>query len=169
MKSSAAALAPLDDAEELQPLILDEGVHLEGRLVGEARIEARRHVVRLRIVGRVEDLVEARSRTVTTVEVVARAIRRAVVDGPREAGAEVLAGGGLRTGQAIGTTNELGMEIVDRPVSVPDLFATIFLGISFLSGQLGLVPDPSEETTIISQLASTVLGDGSPAHAPDDT
>jgi amino acid transporter len=43
-------------------------------------------------------------------------------------------------------------------------FAVIFLGISFLSGQLGLVPDPSEETTIISQLASTVLGEGSPAH-----
>ncbi len=37
----------------------------------------------------------------------------------------LLAGGGLRTGQAIGTTDELGMEIVDRPVSVPDLFATI--------------------------------------------
>ncbi len=37
----------------------------------------------------------------------------------------MLAGGGLRTGQAIGTTDDLGMEIVDRPVSVPDLFATI--------------------------------------------
>jgi amino acid transporter len=43
-------------------------------------------------------------------------------------------------------------------------FAAIFLGISVLSGQLGLVPDPSEETTVISQLASTVLGEGSPAH-----
>jgi hypothetical protein len=41
----------------------------------------------------------------------------------------VLAGGGLRTGQAIGTTNELGMEVVDRPVSVPDLFATIFASL----------------------------------------
>jgi hypothetical protein len=44
----------------------------------------------------------------------------------------VLAGGGLKTGQAVGTTDELGMNIVDEPVSVPDLFATIFntLGIS---------------------------------------
>jgi hypothetical protein len=36
-----------------------------------------------------------------------------------------LAGGGLQTGRAIGTTDELGMTIADRPVSVPDLFATI--------------------------------------------
>lgn len=45
----------------------------------------------------------------------------------------VLAGGGLRTGQAIGTTDELGMEVVDRPVSVPDLFATIYasLGVNW--------------------------------------
>lgn len=44
----------------------------------------------------------------------------------------MLAGGGLRTGQAIGTTNELSMEIADRPVSVPDLFATILatLGVN---------------------------------------
>ena len=37
----------------------------------------------------------------------------------------VLAGGGLRTGQAIGTTDELCNEIVGQPVTVPDLFATI--------------------------------------------
>jgi hypothetical protein len=37
----------------------------------------------------------------------------------------VLAGGGLKTGQAIGTTDELCNEIVEQPVSVPDLFATI--------------------------------------------
>jgi hypothetical protein len=43
----------------------------------------------------------------------------------------VLAGGGLRGGQAIGQTDDLGMEIVDRPVSVPDLHATAYwaLGI----------------------------------------
>lgn len=42
-----------------------------------------------------------------------------------------LAGGGLRTGQAIGTTDDLGKVIVNRPVSVPDLHATIYsaLGI----------------------------------------
>jgi uncharacterized protein (DUF1501 family) len=37
----------------------------------------------------------------------------------------VLAGGGLRTGQAVGTTDELGKKILDTPISVPDLHATI--------------------------------------------
>jgi hypothetical protein len=37
----------------------------------------------------------------------------------------VLAGGGLRTGQCAGTTDDLSTEIIADPVSVPDLFATI--------------------------------------------
>jgi hypothetical protein len=37
----------------------------------------------------------------------------------------LLAGGGLRTGRAIGATDELGKKIADCPVSVPDLHATI--------------------------------------------
>ncbi len=37
----------------------------------------------------------------------------------------VLAGGGLKTGQVIGVTDELSKAIVDRPVSVPDFHATI--------------------------------------------
>ena len=37
----------------------------------------------------------------------------------------LLAGGGLRTGQCVGTSDELAMNIVDEPVGVPDLFATI--------------------------------------------
>jgi hypothetical protein len=43
-----------------------------------------------------------------------------------------LAGGGLRTGQVIGETDELGKQIVRHPVSVPDLHATIYcaLGIN---------------------------------------
>lgn len=43
-----------------------------------------------------------------------------------------LAGGGLRNGKAIGTTTDLGMKIAERPVSVPDLHATIHaaLGIN---------------------------------------
>lgn len=36
-----------------------------------------------------------------------------------------LAGGGLKNGKAIGTTTDLGMKIAERPVSVPDLHATI--------------------------------------------
>ncbi len=43
-------------------------------------------------------------------------------------------------------------------------FATIFLGISFLVGQLGILPDPSEEQTVISQLTGTLVGFGSPFH-----
>lgn len=44
----------------------------------------------------------------------------------------VLAGGGLRNGLTIGTTDELAMKIVDRPVSIPDFHATIHcaLGIN---------------------------------------
>jgi hypothetical protein len=37
----------------------------------------------------------------------------------------VLAGGGLKTGQAIGATDGLSKTIVDRPVTVPDFHATI--------------------------------------------
>jgi hypothetical protein len=37
----------------------------------------------------------------------------------------VLAGGGLKTGQAVGTTDELGKKILETPISVPDLHATI--------------------------------------------
>jgi hypothetical protein len=48
----------------------------------------------------------------------------------------VLAGGGLRTGQAVGTTDELGMTVVERPVSVPDLFATVCCALQI---------DPHEE------------------------
>jgi hypothetical protein len=49
-----------------------------------------------------------------------------------EAFSMVLAGGGLKTGQAVGTTDELSKTIVERPVTVPDLHATIHcaLGIN---------------------------------------
>lgn len=41
----------------------------------------------------------------------------------------VLAGGGLKTGQVVGQTDELAMSIVERPVSVPDLHATIYAAL----------------------------------------
>ncbi len=41
----------------------------------------------------------------------------------------LLAGGGLRTGQCVGTTDELAMNVIEDPVSVPDLFATIMATI----------------------------------------
>ncbi len=36
----------------------------------------------------------------------------------------VLAGGGVRGGQVVGRTDREGVEVTDRPVTVPDLFAT---------------------------------------------
>ncbi len=44
------------------------------------------------------------------------------------------------------------------------LFGTIFLGISFLAGQMGILPDPSERQTVISQVTSTLFGAGTPYH-----
>jgi hypothetical protein len=43
-----------------------------------------------------------------------------------------LAGGGVKGGQAIGATDRLGIEVVQRPVTVPDLFCTFYrsLGIN---------------------------------------
>lgn len=37
----------------------------------------------------------------------------------------VFAGGGLQTGKVIGVTDELGQKIVDKPISVPDMHASI--------------------------------------------
>ena len=47
-----------------------------------------------------------------------------------------LAGGGLRSGQVIGESDELGSKIATRPVSVPDLHATLYCALSV---------DPSKE------------------------
>lgn len=41
----------------------------------------------------------------------------------------VLAGGGLRTGQVIGATDDLAKTIVDRPISIPDFHATIYAAL----------------------------------------
>lgn len=45
----------------------------------------------------------------------------------------VLAGGGLKSGQVVGATDELGKKVVERPVSIPDFHATIHaaLGIDY--------------------------------------
>jgi amino acid transporter len=40
------------------------------------------------------------------------------------------------------------------------IFGALFLGISFLSSKIGLIPDPSEQETIISQLARFITGNG---------
>ena len=43
-------------------------------------------------------------------------------------------------------------------------FGAIFLGMSFLAGQLGIVPDPTEQETVVSQLTRTFVGNGTPYH-----
>ena len=43
-------------------------------------------------------------------------------------------------------------------------FALIFLGMSFLTGQLGILPDPTEQETVVSQLTRTFVGAGTPIH-----
>jgi uncharacterized protein (DUF1501 family) len=42
-----------------------------------------------------------------------------------------LAGGGVRGGQVIGATNDAGTEVIERPVTIPDFFRSIYhtLGI----------------------------------------
>lgn len=43
-------------------------------------------------------------------------------------------------------------------------FALIFLGMSFLASQLGILPDPTEHETVISQVTRTFVGAGTPFH-----
>jgi amino acid transporter len=40
------------------------------------------------------------------------------------------------------------------------IFATLFLGISFMASTIGIIPDPSEEQTVLSQIARVVVGEG---------
>ena len=47
----------------------------------------------------------------------------------------ILAGGGMRTGQVVGATDRLGEDAKDRPVTFPEVFATLYhnLGIDYRS------------------------------------
>ena len=46
----------------------------------------------------------------------------------------VLAGGGLRSGRAIGETDELSKKVASRPISVPDFHATIHAALGIDPG-----------------------------------
>jgi hypothetical protein len=56
----------------------------------------------------------------------------------------VLAGGGIHGGQLVGRTSDDGIEIVDRPVSVQDLLATVVaaLGINPMKQNISNVGRP---------------------------
>jgi amino acid transporter len=43
-------------------------------------------------------------------------------------------------------------------------FGLIFLGMSLLTSRLGILPDPSEQETVVSQLAALFVGAGTPFH-----
>jgi hypothetical protein len=54
----------------------------------------------------------------------------------------LLAGGGMRTGQVIGSTDRLGGYAKDRPVSFPEVFATLYHNLG-INPDLATVPDLS--------------------------
>jgi hypothetical protein len=54
----------------------------------------------------------------------------------------LLAGGGLRTGQVIGSTNRLGEYAKDRPVTFGEIFATLYHSLG-LNLETTTIPDPT--------------------------
>jgi hypothetical protein len=53
-----------------------------------------------------------------------------------------LAGGGMRTGQAIGSTNRLGEEAAERPVHVQEIMATLYHNLGIDTATV-TIPDPT--------------------------
>ena len=43
-------------------------------------------------------------------------------------------------------------------------FGSIFLGVSFLAAQIGVIPDPTEQETVISQVTRAIVGADTPFH-----
>lgn len=66
----------------------------------------------------------------------------------------VLFGGGLRTGQVVGVTDHLAAKVVERPISVPDLHATILTAMGI---------DPMLELTA-ERRPVTLTDFGKPVH-----
>ncbi|MCA9182763.1 MAG: DUF1501 domain-containing protein, partial [Planctomycetales bacterium] len=54
----------------------------------------------------------------------------------------LLAGGGMRTGQAIGATDRLGGEVTSRPVTFQEVFATLYHNLG-INAATTTVPDYS--------------------------
>jgi hypothetical protein len=54
----------------------------------------------------------------------------------------LLAGGGMRTGQVIGSTNRLGEVPQDRPIHYQDVFATLYRQLGIDVNQV-TIPDHS--------------------------
>lgn len=58
-----------------------------------------------------------------------------------QAGPALLAGGKLRTGQVIGATDRWGADVVERPVTYKDLFATLYSTLG-IDARNVTIPDP---------------------------
>jgi len=54
----------------------------------------------------------------------------------------ILAGGGLKTGQAIGSTNRLGETAKDRPVTYGEVFATLYHALG-VNTETATINDPT--------------------------
>ena len=48
----------------------------------------------------------------------------------------MLAGGGMKTGQVIGSTNKFGEHAIDRPVKFQEVFATLYRNAGIDSGKV---------------------------------
>jgi uncharacterized protein (DUF1501 family) len=64
----------------------------------------------------------------------------------------VLAGGGMRTGQAIGSTNRLGEHAKDRPVHFQEIFATLYRNLGINPETTTLI-DPAGRPQYLVQMA----------------
>ncbi len=62
-----------------------------------------------------------------------------------------MAGGGMRTGQAIGSTNRLGERAQTRPVHVQEVFATVYKNLGIDTGFTTL-KDPSGRPQYLSTM-----------------
>ena len=69
----------------------------------------------------------------------------------------VLAGGGIRGGQAIGDTGPDGEEIKDRPVLVPDLLATVMKGLGIDPAKQNIV-DNGRPIRLVDPKANPIEG-----------
>jgi uncharacterized protein (DUF1501 family) len=59
-----------------------------------------------------------------------------------------MAGGMVRGGQVIGATDDQGARVVERPVQVADLFATMALALGVSSGEMHMTPRGRPVTTV---------------------
>jgi hypothetical protein len=62
-----------------------------------------------------------------------------------------LAGGGMRTGQAIGSTNRLGEHAKDRPVHVQEIFSTLYRNLGIDTASTTIV-DPTGRPQYLSNM-----------------